>query len=90
MTLAQYLENCQDEVAGWPGGEMTLSMLNSFMQGCDVASFGDVAKEALLNCYAVLRDLAQTAADAELRAEAETHLAGVAKTLRTIYGDEPR
>ena len=89
MTLTEYLEDNRHEAATWPGGGATWRMLHLFVRGVDVASFGGDAREALLNCYAVLRNLAQTAPDAELRAEAERYVARVVIALRAIFGDEP-
>ncbi len=87
MTLLEHLEDSRHESARWPGGKQTWRMLSLFLQGLDVASFGGAAREPLLNCDAVLHDVARKTDDPELRAEAEAHLAGIAKTLRTIYGD---
>ena len=89
MTLAAYLEKSHDEAPRWPGGRATWKMLRLVLQGVNVASFGGAAREALLNCYAVLHDLARTTSDAELREEAARYLGEVANTLRTISGKDP-
>ena len=46
------------------------------------------AREPLLNCYAVLHDMARTAPDAQLRDEVARYLGEVATVLRTISGED--
>ena len=89
MTLAAYLEKSDAEAARWPGGQTTRKMLHLVLQGVDVTSLGGAARATLLNCYAVLHDMARTAPDAQLRNEAARYLGEVATALRTISGEDP-
>ena len=68
---------------------MTWNMLHLVLRGVDDASVGRAARETLLNCYAVLHDMARTAPDAQLRDEAARYLGDVATALRTISGEDP-
>jgi len=89
MTLAQYLEDNRHEAVRWPGGRGDVEDVAPVPGGLPGREFKGAAREVLLHCYAVLAELVQQAADAELRVEAAWCLAEVATALRTISDEGP-